>query len=73
FQKGILALTYQGLFHFIVQQNGCSTWVNEKLTTGLSSFCRTTRYKPPFRHEAESLKRQQHYISTRNLKIHGIA
>ncbi|MGU6223918.1 hypothetical protein ACV168_26085, partial [Escherichia coli] len=25
FQKGILALTYQGLFHFIVQQNGCST------------------------------------------------
>nr|WP_124036376.1 DUF4113 domain-containing protein [Escherichia coli] len=21
----MLALTYQGLFHFIVQQNGCST------------------------------------------------
>ncbi|MGS6269684.1 hypothetical protein, partial [Enterobacter hormaechei] len=32
----ILALTYQGLFHFIVQQNGCSTGLIEKL---LGAFC----------------------------------
>ncbi|MFY4360311.1 hypothetical protein, partial [Escherichia coli] len=42
------------------------------VSTGFS-ISYTSRYKPPFRHEAESLKRQQHYISTRNLKIHGIA
>ncbi|WP_218969639.1 hypothetical protein, partial [Enterobacter hormaechei] len=35
FRRGILALTYQGLFHFIVQQNGCSTLI-EKL---LGAFC----------------------------------
>ncbi|WP_218058680.1 hypothetical protein, partial [Klebsiella pneumoniae] len=34
--RGILALTYQGLFHFIVQQNGCSTRLIEKL---LGAFC----------------------------------
>ena len=50
----------------MLSKHAGASWVNEKLTTGLSSFCRTTRYKPPFRHEAESLKRQQHYILTRN-------
>ncbi|MGS5273969.1 hypothetical protein ACVD1S_22750 [Escherichia coli] len=30
----MLALTYQGLFHFIVQQNGCST-VDRNIVLGL--------------------------------------
>ena len=31
-----MALTYQGLFHFIVQQNGCSTLVGERPGLGQS-------------------------------------
>ncbi|EQB7362909.1 hypothetical protein ACYTKI_005124, partial [Escherichia albertii] len=41
-----------------------ASWVNEKLTTGLSSFCHTTRQQTTFtssRHEAESLKRRAHH------------
>ncbi|WP_241224182.1 hypothetical protein, partial [Escherichia coli] len=73
FSKGYFGFDILGAIPFHRPTKWVQYRVNEKLTTGLSSFCRTTRYKPPFRHEAESLKRQQHYISTRNLKIHGIA
>ncbi|MFK8878137.1 porin, partial [Enterobacter sp. BB-069-C-ECC] len=51
FRRGILALTYQGLFHFIVQQNGCSTsfsgmtWANysDNFMTGRTTGVLTYR------------------------------
>ncbi|MCF7272711.1 hypothetical protein L3W83_17065, partial [Escherichia coli] len=47
FQKGILALTYQGLFHFIVQQNGCSTVCFERERGDYPAMEITQKKKPP--------------------------
>ncbi|WP_203758955.1 hypothetical protein, partial [Escherichia coli] len=57
------ALTYQGLFHFIVQQNGCSTWWLMKINLLRGYLLSATQHgnKPPSRHEAESLKRRAHH------------